>query len=214
MVVSAGADRGRHQRLPTSIVQRIEILREGASSIYGSDAIAGVINVITDTALNGITLDAFADTPTEYGANQTYRASLVAGKTFSRGHLTGAVEYRDTKGATVGDNPDWRCPRELAYRNGEEIGHFRPGTTELRCFPYERAVLAGAEGYGFARRATAPNTTLRLGYPGWQTGAPNILASRVCLRRRQHPSGGFADGLPEHRVHAAQDADGLRQWRL
>ena len=35
--------------LPTSVVQRIEILREGASSIYGSDAIAGVINVITDT---------------------------------------------------------------------------------------------------------------------------------------------------------------------
>ena len=143
--------------LPTSIVQRIEILREGASSIYGSDAIAGVINVITDTALNGITLDAFADTPTEYGADQTYRASLVAGKTFSRGHLTGAVEYRDTKGATVGDNPDWRCPRELAYLNGEEIGHFTPAaSTELRCFPYERAVLAGAEGYGFGSSRHCP----------------------------------------------------------
>jgi iron complex outermembrane receptor protein len=42
--------------LPTSIVQRIEVLREGASSIYGSDAIAGVINVITDTSVNGITI--------------------------------------------------------------------------------------------------------------------------------------------------------------
>lgn len=39
--------------IPLSAVERIEILREGASTLYGSDAIAGVINIITRTSLNG-----------------------------------------------------------------------------------------------------------------------------------------------------------------
>ena len=39
--------------LPASAVERIEVLKDGASSIYGSDAIAGVINIITRTSLEG-----------------------------------------------------------------------------------------------------------------------------------------------------------------
>jgi iron complex outermembrane receptor protein len=35
------------QTIPQSIIQRVEILKDGASSIYGSDAVAGVINFIT-----------------------------------------------------------------------------------------------------------------------------------------------------------------------
>ena len=35
------------QTIPSSIIQRVEILKDGASSIYGSDAVAGVINIIT-----------------------------------------------------------------------------------------------------------------------------------------------------------------------
>ncbi|MDQ2877895.1 MAG: TonB-dependent receptor plug domain-containing protein, partial [Pseudomonadota bacterium] len=66
--------------LPTAIVQRIEVLREGASSVYGSDAIAGVINVITDAKINRITADLFTDQPIEHGGGgRNYRASLTAG---------------------------------------------------------------------------------------------------------------------------------------
>jgi outer membrane receptor protein involved in Fe transport len=43
--------------LPSSIVDRIEVLKDGASSIYGSDAVAGVVNVITKNKLDGITAD-------------------------------------------------------------------------------------------------------------------------------------------------------------
>src|SRR3954469_3089921 len=68
--------------LPVSIVQRVELLREGASSIYGSDAIAGVINIITDTSINGITVDAYADHPIYAGAGDTRRGSITLGKTF------------------------------------------------------------------------------------------------------------------------------------
>jgi iron complex outermembrane receptor protein len=133
--------------LPTSVVQRIEILREGASSIYGSDAIAGVINVITDTAINGVTLDGYADVP-EIGAGMTRRASITAGKTFDRGHIMGSFEYRQDTGLEYGDRPDTRCQHELAFVNGHEVGQTKPHSTELRCYPLRVAVMA-------SRRVTA-----------------------------------------------------------
>src|SRR3954453_15446964 len=99
--------------LPTAMVQRIEVLREGASSIYGSDAIAGVINIITDTSINGITIDGFADHPL-IGNGDTMRGSVTAGRTFSRGHITASFEYSNDEGLRLGDRSDTRCPRELA----------------------------------------------------------------------------------------------------
>ncbi|WP_171956531.1 TonB-dependent receptor plug domain-containing protein [Stenotrophomonas maltophilia] len=40
-------------QIPVNVIQRIEVLKDGASSIYGSDAIAAVVNVITDTQFDG-----------------------------------------------------------------------------------------------------------------------------------------------------------------
>src|SRR3546814_6393212 len=43
--------------IPLSIIDRIEVLEDGASSIYGSDAIAGVVNIITRRSIDGVKLD-------------------------------------------------------------------------------------------------------------------------------------------------------------
>ena len=64
--------------IPASAVDRIEILKAGASHIYGSDAIAGVINVILRKDFQGVEVSAGGGTSTEGGANE-YRASLAAG---------------------------------------------------------------------------------------------------------------------------------------
>jgi iron complex outermembrane recepter protein len=155
--------------LPTSIVQRIEVLREGASSIYGSDAIAGVINIITDTSINGITIDAYADHPIYATAGDTRRISVTAGKTFDRGHITAAFEVRDDEGLTLGDRKDTSCPRELAYINGEEVGQLTPTGSGIRCFPFARNGGGVATGYGFAAgfQKAVPS---RITYPGFETG--------------------------------------------
>jgi len=42
--------------LPIGAVNRVEVLRDGAAALYGSDAVAGVVNVLTDTAFNGVKL--------------------------------------------------------------------------------------------------------------------------------------------------------------
>jgi outer membrane receptor protein involved in Fe transport len=63
--------------LPDAIVDRIEVLKDGASSIYGSDAIAGVVNIITKRNTTGITAGAKLSVPD--GGGEESRFSLVGG---------------------------------------------------------------------------------------------------------------------------------------
>ena len=167
--------------LPTSVVQRIEILREGASSIYGSDAIAGVINVITDTEVDGITLDGYADIP-EIGAGRTLRGSVTAGKTFDRGHIMASFEYREDKGLEYGSRKDTRCQRELAFINGgQEVGQTRPFSNELRCYPFARGGYGSAAGYalGTGYILNGGSGPTRITFPGYATGNPDIFGAPV-----------------------------------
>jgi len=57
---------------PLGAVERIDILKDGASSIYGSDAIAGVVNIVTKKG-NGGTLEGFASRPTKSGGAEIAR---------------------------------------------------------------------------------------------------------------------------------------------
>ena len=63
--------------LPQSIVKQVDILKTGASSIYGSDAVAGVVNLITKTDFNGLQLDGFANVPAQVGRRAVQRQRLV-----------------------------------------------------------------------------------------------------------------------------------------
>ena len=45
--------------IPTAMIERIEVLKDGASAIYGSDAMAGVVNIITKKSHDGVTVDLF-----------------------------------------------------------------------------------------------------------------------------------------------------------
>jgi iron complex outermembrane receptor protein len=82
--------------IPDSIIQRYEILKDGASSIYGSDAVAGVVNIITRTAIDGPELTFNYSAPMESGG-ESYAVSGATGFNFDRGNivLSGQVQYRD-----------------------------------------------------------------------------------------------------------------------
>jgi iron complex outermembrane receptor protein len=64
--------------IPASIVDRIEILKDGASSLYGSDAIAGVINIITKKKQNGLGLHVYAG-DYSVGDGKTYSGNVSLG---------------------------------------------------------------------------------------------------------------------------------------
>ena len=63
--------------IPLAAVDRIEILKDSGSSIYGSDAIAGVVNVILRKSFDGILLNTYSGI-SDAGDNQTSRFDLLA----------------------------------------------------------------------------------------------------------------------------------------
>jgi iron complex outermembrane receptor protein len=65
-------------QIPIAALERVEILKDGASAIYGTDAIGGVINFITKTNFQGLALNAFTDV-TEAGGGNIYRLSATGG---------------------------------------------------------------------------------------------------------------------------------------
>jgi len=65
-------------QIPLAAIDRVEILKDGASAIYGTDAIGGVINFILKTNYQGLTANAFGDV-TDLGGGAIYRASITGG---------------------------------------------------------------------------------------------------------------------------------------
>lgn len=65
-------------QIPFAAIERVEVLKDGASAIYGTDAIGGVMNFITKTDFEGLALNGFTDI-TERGDSPIYRLSATAG---------------------------------------------------------------------------------------------------------------------------------------
>jgi iron complex outermembrane receptor protein len=65
--------------IPVAAVERVEILKDGASAVYGSDAIAGVVNFILRSDFQGVEATATGGTPTRHGGGQEEIASVYAG---------------------------------------------------------------------------------------------------------------------------------------
>lgn len=78
--------------IPLAAVERIEVLPDGASALYGSDAVAGVINVILRRDFDGIATSAQLGTSTD-GGNFRQQVDIVAGTTWSSGGLMVAYDF-------------------------------------------------------------------------------------------------------------------------
>jgi outer membrane receptor protein involved in Fe transport len=85
-------------QLPTRGIERVEVLRDGASSIYGSDAVGGVINYVLKREFEGAETSLRYGYP-EAGGGESVQGTLTFGTSFAggRGRLFGTVEalYRD-----------------------------------------------------------------------------------------------------------------------
>ena len=95
--------------IPTSVVERVEVLTDGASAIYGSDAIAGVINVITRKNFDGIETGGYIG---QYGQGDGEKQviNFAYGQTGERGAITFGAELSDEDEVRAADRRFSRYP--------------------------------------------------------------------------------------------------------
>jgi iron complex outermembrane recepter protein len=109
--------------IPDSIVDRYEILKDGSSAVYGSDAIGGVVNIITKTNLHGLEIEADGYIP-QQGAGSAYAISVDGGIVQDKYHVMFSVQYVDQSRVTQGDLPGGQCPLELQALPGSHTYNF------------------------------------------------------------------------------------------
>lgn len=117
--------------IPPGVIERVEIVPDGGSAIYGSDAVAGVINFVTIKRFDGVKVDGsygFADNYYRYDANVT------AGRDWSSGSIFASYNYAKSD-EILGIDRDYI--RQFPGSNG---------FTSLNCSPGNIQALAGAFG--------------------------------------------------------------------
>lgn len=93
----ASGDEFRWEHLTTGSIERIEIIRGPQSALWGSDAIAAVVHIITRNKRSGSSLEAYA----EGGANDTANIGLNGAVNSSKWSLSGSIEHLDTDGSNI-----------------------------------------------------------------------------------------------------------------
>ena len=119
--------------IPLSAVQNIEVLKDGASSVYGSDAVAGVVNIITKSG-DTSEIDFFYSGPEE-GGGEELRASGAWGKDFSRGNVLLTFDYNKQEELAQGDRDYFNCGEDYVFdpETGERADLINPATGKYKC---------------------------------------------------------------------------------
>lgn len=107
--------------LPPGIIERVEIVPDGGSALYGSDAVAGVVNFVTRKQFDGVSVDA------RYGFGQQYHtfdANATMGKTWSDGSIWVSYNYAEN-GSILG--------KERAYNFTPESSVSGTVVRDLEC---------------------------------------------------------------------------------
>jgi iron complex outermembrane receptor protein len=116
--------------LPDSIVQRFEILKDGASSIYGSDAVAGVVNVITRNSVDRPELNLSLNEPFDTGGS-SWAIDGAFGLNFDNGSITVSGSWQHREELDAGERAGTYCAQDYLFLQGSgeraDIINTRPG---------------------------------------------------------------------------------------
>jgi len=115
--------------IPTSLIARTEVVTGGASAAYGSDAVAGVVNIILDTKFEGLR-GSIQYGQTQAGDGEDVTASLAYGTRFAdgRGHLVIGGDFDDNKGTGDCYSRDWCAQSYGTFTNPDYATNGQPAT--------------------------------------------------------------------------------------
>ena len=138
--------------IPLAAVERIEILTDGASAVYGSDAIGGVVNIITRKDFTGAELKIGASNPKRAGG-ETEEGSVVVGVSGDRGSAMVGASYNNRGIVFQRDRP-WSTGGVSSFSNELYVANAAPGSL-----------------YGFTPGSLAPAN------PVWGRGLPGFACN-------------------------------------
>ena len=146
--------------IPWSAVQRIEVLPDGASALYGSDAVAGVVNIIMRDNFDG------AETQVRYGTavggRREVMASQLLGTHWNSGRAMLAYEYYDTTPLDAADRPYAANGDKTPYGGGNYDSYYsNPGNfVDPATLQPTFGIPAGQNGRALSQAALSSNTNL------------------------------------------------------
>jgi iron complex outermembrane receptor protein len=169
--------------IPLAMIERVEVLKDGASAIYGSDAIAGVVNVITRSNMSGTEANIYTATSNNRDGTN-YDLSFVTGHSSNRGNITFSGGYQQQKAVMAGERDfakqtysyDYTCTPEnetagkcskttLTGSSSGSTGRINikpnggPALIVPGCMPNPNFPYCTADGNGGFRNFMAPTAT-------------------------------------------------------
>ena len=112
--------------IPTALIERVDIITGGASAVYGSDAIAGAINVILKDDFEGVDLrSSTSQTGDRDGKIKNLSLTLGSNLADGRGNVALNLSWTDREGVLLGDRPLGRLGIET--ETGANLAEFRAG---------------------------------------------------------------------------------------
>lgn len=122
--------------IPLAAIERVEILQDGASAIYGSDAIAGVVNIVLKSSMEGVSISAKTGFTADGGGSEK-ALSLVWGNATGDSGYTAVLDYFTREETLYGDRHYSRSANQAALNpNDPDAVNFSsssgvPGTIQL-----------------------------------------------------------------------------------
>ncbi|WP_439533045.1 TonB-dependent receptor domain-containing protein [Polymorphobacter sp.] len=113
--------------MPTMLVQRIDVVTGGASAAYGSDAVAGVVNLILNRNFDGLRISAEGGNNSNWD-QRSYRLQMAAGTGFAgdKGRLIFAANHQDSPQTIFSNQRSWNRYTQLVNNPAFAVGNGQP----------------------------------------------------------------------------------------
>lgn len=95
--------------IPVSMIKSVEVLKDGASAVYGTDAVAGVVNIILKDDFEGLDMNVNSAITGEGDATET-SFDFTVGTSFDKGNIVVGMQYTDRGEASQADRDFSKCP--------------------------------------------------------------------------------------------------------
>jgi len=151
---------------PTNMIQSVEVLKDGASATYGSDAVGGVVNIITRSNFEGMEIGAEYR---ENDVNPAYSLNAAFGHAFDNGHFSIFTTYYSQEGGARGEY-DWLVERSQGRSFIPSDNQYDSSTGAGR---YSAAIDPDGDGFYDRTGNTVPDAAC--GQPGALSGYVNTF---------------------------------------